>query len=91
MANRVELIKDELLIEKLETLINHGVSVTTISENTGINPEEIANYICSVWKNKSQANIDKMNKVAFLSGSTIPISESNCMMLVKTKKRSIMS
>ena len=92
-----ELLENEELIQKLETLINHGVSIMTMSKTTGILPEEIAEYICTVWKDKEQANIEKMNKAIVTSGYNIePVSENNCIMLLKNpsstkQKKKVMS
>ena len=87
MTEESKILKDTKLVEKLEAMISHGLSIQTISNETGLTQEEIAEYICTIWKNKEQANIDKMNRALFLSGYTsTPVSKNNCVMLVKRRK-----
>ena len=47
---------------KVDDLINHGVSITIISKETGILPEVLANYIYQIWKEKDKSNLEKWNK-----------------------------
>ena len=54
------ITKNQELLEKIEILISHGISIMSISESTGIIPEEIAKYICLVWVNKNDANKEKL-------------------------------
>lgn len=84
---------------KVDDLINHGISITIISEETGILPEELANYIYEIWKEKNKSNLEKWNKYISMYGySLVTMTQEQYFTLLKqqgiiknTEKKKVLS
>ena len=72
------------LERKIDELINHGISITAISEMTGIVPEILANYIYGVWKEKNKSNLEKWTKSISIYGyNLLDMTEEQYFTLLK--------
>ena len=64
MTVEENLTTNPKFIKRFECLISHGLSIRTLCEITGMEAEEVAKYICTVWSKKNSANQEKFNYVS---------------------------